>query len=277
VEHHQRHPRGNSAITEMFTRYFRVPEGFESFVYLSQVQQALAIKTAVEYWRGQRPACMGTLYWQLNDNWPVASWSSIEYDGTWKLLHYAARRFFAPVLLCAWMKDGHVELALVNDLPSEARGTATVTVRDLEGGTLRTESFEVRAPAASARRLASWAREDLAARPEASFLHISLEHGGETSGDALFLVEPKRLTLPRARVTAEVEDAPEGCSLSLSTDAPAFYVALEAGEIRGEFSDNCFTLLPGAPRVVGFRPWQPVTAEKLRGSLKVRHLRESYR
>ena len=65
MEHHQRHPGGNSAITEMFTRYFRVPEGFESFVYLSQVQQALAIKTAVEYWRRLRPVCMGTLYWQL--------------------------------------------------------------------------------------------------------------------------------------------------------------------------------------------------------------------
>ncbi len=147
MEHHQRHPRGNSAITEMFTRYFRVPEGFECFVYLSQVQQAIAIKTAVEYWRSLRPACMGTLFWQLNDNWPVASWSSIEYNGAWKLLHYAARRFFDPLLLCAWQKDGKVELSLVNDLPRESRCKATLRVVNLEGKVVRTEPFDMRAQA----------------------------------------------------------------------------------------------------------------------------------
>jgi beta-mannosidase len=279
MEHHQRHPRGNSAITEMFTRCFRVPEGFENFVYLSQVQQALAIKTAVEYWRSLRPTCMGTLYWQLNDNWPVCSWSSIEYNGSWKPLHYAARRFFAPLLLCAWIKNGQVEVTLVNDLQSDARAKVIVSVVEFDGRTLRSESVAARAAAGSARRLKSWPLAELAPKPDAAFLHLALEHGGETAYNELFLVEPKRSALARAAVTVEASAAKaEGAFIvRLSTDAPAFYVTLDAGEIPGEFSDNCFTMLPRTPRTVEFRASsRGASLEKLRRSLSVRNLRNTY-
>jgi len=116
MEHHQRNRGGNSKITEMFTRYFRFPESFASFLYLSQVQQALVIKTGVEHWRHLRPVCMGTLYWQPNDNWPVCSWSSLEYGGKWKLLHYMAKRFYAPLLVSAFQsRTGNVEIWITND------------------------------------------------------------------------------------------------------------------------------------------------------------------
>ena len=84
---------GNTRITENMTRYFRFPQGFDHFVYVSQVQQGLAMRTAIEHFRRLRPLCMGALYWQLNDMWPVASWSSLEYGGKWKALHYMAKRF----------------------------------------------------------------------------------------------------------------------------------------------------------------------------------------
>jgi beta-mannosidase len=277
MEHHQRSPRGNSAITEMFTRYFRVPEGFENFVYLSQVQQALAITTAVEYWRALRPTCMGTLYWQLNDNWPVCSWSSVEYDGTWKLLHYAARRFFAPVLLSAWLKGGKVEVSLVNDLPVEARCRATVAVVSFAGKVLQKESHDVRAAAGSAQRVKSWALEDIAPSPEAAFLHLTLERDGEKSYGELFLTEPKRVSLAPAKVTMETEGTEGGFSVRLTTDAPAFYAALDAGGIAGEFSDNCMTLLAGTPCAVRFTPREKVTIDKFRRALSVRHLRDTYK
>jgi beta-mannosidase len=277
MEHHQRSPRGNSAITEMFTRYFRVPEGFENFVYLSQVQQALAIKTAVEYWRALRPLCMGTLYWQLNDNWPVCSWSSVEYDGTWKLLHYAARRFFAPVLLCAWLKQGQIEVRLVNDLPAEAQCRATISVIDFSGSVLMKESFDVRAPAGIARRLKSWAMQDLAPSPEAAFVHLSLHRGTETSYNELFLTEPKRIALASAAVAMDTQVIEGGFSVGLSAKAPTFYTTLDAGGIAGEFSDNCITLLPGKPRTVRFVPREKVTVDRFRLCLSVRHLRDTYR
>ena len=81
-----------SQLSRMF-RYFRFPVDFESFVYLSQVQQGMAIKTAVTHWRSLKPHCQGTLYWQLNDTWPVCSWASLDHGGNWKLLHHMAARF----------------------------------------------------------------------------------------------------------------------------------------------------------------------------------------
>ncbi len=100
MEHHQRNDAGNSKIINYMTDHFRLPKDFESLVYLSQLLQAECVRTGVEYWRRNR-CTSGALYWQLNDCWPVASWASLDYYGRWKALHYAARRFFAPVLLAA--------------------------------------------------------------------------------------------------------------------------------------------------------------------------------
>ena len=87
MENHQRNTGGNARILETMTRYFRFPSDFEQMVFLSQIQQGLAMKTAIEYWRSTKPRCMGTLFWQINDTYPVASWSSLDYGGQWKLLH----------------------------------------------------------------------------------------------------------------------------------------------------------------------------------------------
>jgi beta-mannosidase len=100
MEHHQRNAAGNSKIINYMTDHFCLPNDFESLVYLTQLLQAEAVRTGVEYWRRNR-CTGGALYWQLNDCWPVASWASLDYFGRWKALHYAARRFYAPVLLSA--------------------------------------------------------------------------------------------------------------------------------------------------------------------------------
>ena len=277
MEHHQRNPRGNSMITEMFTRYFRVPEGFESFVYLSQVQQALAIRTAVEHWRRLRPLCMGTLYWQLNDTWPVCSWSSLEYDGTWKLLHYAARRFFAPVLLAAQVLKGRLEVWLTNDGTGEARCRATVRVIDFSGKVRRKVELPARAAAGSARMLKAWDLAGIAPRLDEVFVSLALVRDGETTWNETFLTEPKRCALLPARITTEVTADGGRFLVGLSSDAPAFYAALTAEGIPGEFSDNCVTILPDAPRTIAFVPRTKVGVAAFRRALSVRHLRETYR
>ncbi len=101
MEHHQRNAAGNGKIITYMSDHFRLPKDFQSLVYLSQLLQAEAVRTGVEYWRRNRRCTSGALYWQLNDCWPVASWASLDYFGRWKALHYAARHFFAPVLLSA--------------------------------------------------------------------------------------------------------------------------------------------------------------------------------
>jgi len=99
MEQHQKNASGNSLMVGQMLDTFRLPQDFSSLVYLSMVLQAEGIRYGVEHWRRSRERVAGTLYWQLNDCWPVASWSSLDYFGRWKALHYAARRFYAPVLL----------------------------------------------------------------------------------------------------------------------------------------------------------------------------------
>jgi beta-mannosidase len=267
MEWHQRHPRGNSIITEMFSRYFRMPDGFENFVYLSQVQQALAIQIAVEHWRRLRPTCMGTIYWQLNDNWPVCSWSSLEYGGKWKLLHYAAKRFFAPVLVSAFQrKDGNVEVWVTNDQALPVRGTAVAEVRTLAGKLVKRWRIPARVAGGRSQRIKLLPAQ---ARPHEVFLQLAFNGATNTH----FFTEYKRCELPEPRIRVRVG---AGFRVTLTTDRPAFFVALEAAGIRGEFADNNFTLLPGRPRTLRFHPKQAVTLAALRESLQVRHLRGTY-
>lgn len=115
LEAHQKNAGGNARIAETMFRYFRWPQKFADFVWLSQVQQGLAIKTAVSHWRAQKPRCMGTLIWQLNDTWPVCSWSSLNHGGSWKLLHHMAQDFYAPITVTATPDGAKIHLRGVND------------------------------------------------------------------------------------------------------------------------------------------------------------------
>lgn len=141
MEHHQRNEAGNSKIITYMTDHFRMPRDFETLVYLTQLLQAECVRTGVEFWRRNRRCTSGTLYWQLNDCWPVASWSSLDYFGRWKALHYAARRFYAPVLLVAedWWPgfDKPAETAVAEDEPRRIRWSMeTLDGQELGSGEL---------------------------------------------------------------------------------------------------------------------------------------------
>ncbi len=292
LEHHQRHPRGNTVIAETLTRYFRFPDGFENLLYLSQVQQALAIRTAVEYWRSRRPLCMGILYWQLDDCWPAASWSSLEYPDRWKPLHYAARRFFQPVHVAAFCRDGaNLEAHGLNDTQAEVSGTLQVGFLDFAGRPRRQEAHAVRLAPEAATPLASFSLASLPARPEELFLSLRLVHAAGEVESELFLCPPKRCELQNPGLQTRVRRSSGGAQVELAVERPAFYVHLEAPGLTGRFEDSCFSLLPGRPRVVEFlpsagadvsppgdEPPKPQALEQALGRvLKVRHLRATYR
>ncbi|MBN1922393.1 MAG: glycoside hydrolase family 2 protein [Anaerolineae bacterium] len=133
MEHHQRNDAGNGKIIHYMTEHFRLPKDFPGLVYLSQVLQAECVRTGVEFWRRSRDCTAGTLYWQLNDCWPVASWASLDYFGRWKALHYAARRFYAPVLLSAEDCGPEVGPKLVADPDEDERRLVHWTVEKSDG------------------------------------------------------------------------------------------------------------------------------------------------
>ena len=270
MEWHQRNVGGNSRITEMFSRYFRLPEGFANFVYLSQVQQALAIKTAVEHWRHLRPTCLGTLYWQLNDNWPVCSWASLDYGGKWKLLHYVAKKFYAPVLVSTYQrKDGRLEVWLTNDQRTPIHGTVVADVRNFAGKLIRRYRLPARVVAGSAKLIRKWNVADLIADPATAFLQLTFNGATNTH----FFTEYKRCELARPRIRIQARN---GHRVILRTDKPAFFVSLNATGIPGEFTDNCLTLLPGQAQTLTFKPKYPVTLAAFRKALTLHHLRGTY-
>ncbi len=286
MEHHQRHGRGNTLIMETIARYFRMPSGQVETLYLSQVQQALAIKTAVEYWRSLRPLCMGTLYWQLNDVWPVSSWSSLDYDGGWKLLHYEARRFYEPLHLALVRKDGAAMAVAINDTAEAYEGKLELRLRGMEGEVVATYETEARLAPDSATELLRLAIKDLPCAPEEAFLDgrwvtvAATEVTVTASRRAFaFLTEPKRCSLPDPRLESSVADGPNGPRLTLRAEAPAFHVTPWAATLAGRFEDSGFHLMPGEERELGFIPARGApmpSAVGLRAALRVLHLRASY-
>ncbi len=116
MEHHQRSGSGNGLMIAQMTDTFRMPRDFASLVYLSLILQAEGIRYGVEHWRRNRNRVSGTLIWQLNDCWPVASWSSLDYFGRWKALHYAAKRFYAPLLLSVAEHGKMMKIHVTSDL-----------------------------------------------------------------------------------------------------------------------------------------------------------------
>ncbi|UCF99688.1 MAG: glycoside hydrolase family 2 protein [Spirochaetaceae bacterium] len=288
MEHHQRHPRGNSIIVETMTRYFRMPDSFEGFLFLSQVQQALAMKTAAEYWRSRKPVCMGILYWQLNDLWPVASWSSIEYSGKWKLLHYAARKFYAPLQVAAFCTDGQtVEVVGLNDTSESCKGVLQVRFYDFGGKIHQEQTEQVCLKAEIASPLLRCRLDELPVPREELFLFLEFlpSGGGESSSrqgvvNELFLCPPKRCDLQAPEIRRELRLEEDRIAIELRTDVPAFYVSLDAEGLPGVFDDNFFTLLPGEPKTVRFLPREAAAADLfnlVERGLKLYHLRGTYR
>ena len=280
-EFHQRSPGGNSIIFENFTRYFRVPASFRDMLYLSQVQQALAIKTAVNYWRSLKPVCMGAIIWQLNDLWPVASWSSIEYSGKWKLLHYAAERFFAPISLSLFKKDDTIQCFAINDTDISVPASLQISYMDFEGKKLHENSFEnIVLKENSSTCLFSKKPDPTIFPPDSFFIYAELSYGNTTFTDALFCTQPKKCEIEKADIKPTIHENKDGSfKITLSTDKPAFFVALDADNLPGTFSKNLLTLLPGKTETVLFRAaaeGKKVTLTDLQKKLTVTSLRDIY-
>ena len=248
---HQRNEGGNSRIVETISRYFRFPDGFEDMVYLSQISQALAMKTSIEFWRAQTPRCMGTLYWQLNDTWPVASWSSLEYGGNWKLTHYSARRFFAPVLVTAQPDESGDDIVFyaVSDLRAPTNHSLKIELVSVTGEISTHKILNVKSAPNNATEVYRMQASQI---PADTFLHFTwADQDGQILGENDYLpLRPKAYAFetPNIEVTQSVADD-GGVQLTFTTDKPALFVTFDHG---GEdiYSDNCFTLLPNREKTI---------------------------
>ncbi|NLX57639.1 MAG: glycoside hydrolase family 2 protein [Phycisphaerae bacterium] len=279
MEHHQRNMQGNSIIVDFMTRYLRLPSDMDGFCYLSQLNQGLAMKTAIEHWRRVKPHCMGTLYWQLNDIWPVASWSSIDWLLRWKALHYMARRFHAPLLASVSNDTEGLRLWATSDLGESVRGSWSAEARTYDGRRVWSGKGAFALKADQSRAVAALPREKIIEAlggTAGGFVRVALKAGSHRSENDHHFAPLKRAELPKPRIVAQVAQRGDALTVTLKSDATALFVELSTGKLLGTFSDNILTLLPGKEVTVTFRGRRPTDAAALRKALKVRSLRDTY-
>jgi len=283
MEHHQRSGIGNSTILRYMLDWFRLPTQFDMTLWLSQILQGMAMKYACEHWRRSMPRGMGTLYWQLNDCWPVASWASIDYYGRWKALHYMARNFFAPLLISGLedAKKKSVEIHVTSDRLETLSGKVQWRLTTVAGKTLENGSKEIRIrPQANGRvqtlkldeHVAEFGSRDL-------MLWLDLVVGGRTvSTNFATFARPKHMELREPGISAAVKQLGEDrFKVSLKTKHPALWTWLELTSVDLRCSDQFFHLRPGKTIAVEVTTSQPMTVAQFCKRLGIRSLIDTYR
>ena len=276
---HQRHPRGNQLIREYMLREYPEPKDFESFLYVSQVLQAEGIKIGAEHLRRIRPHNMGSLFWQLDDCWPVASWSSIDYTGRWKALQYYARRFYNEILVSPQEENGNVNVFVVSDRLQPVAAQLSVSLLDFEGNKLWSQQKDIEIAALNSRSYLSLPTDILLGGkdPTRVFLLAEVAVGGKVvSSNARFFGAYKNLSLPAAQINFDVMPVRGGFKISLSADRLARAVYLSAPNYAGFFADNYFDLIPGRKVEVQFRTASVIALSDFRKQLKVRSLADAF-
>ena len=262
MDRHQRSCGGNELILSYLTRNYLYPNDFATFVYASQLLQAEAVKYKVEHFRRYRGRCMGTLYWQLNDIWPVTSWASIDYDGRFKGLQYMAKRFFAPVLLSCeevgeiqtkpfvnmepglYNSEKSARFCVTNDTMYAMNGKIHWELRDADSRILQANTHDICVDALSAKWVDKITFEGL--DPETQHLHFSLEMNGEiVSENTVLFTVPKyhRFQNPNLRY------AIDGDVLIIHSDAYAKAVQIEGVDGDVLLEDNFFDMEKGEKRI----------------------------
>jgi beta-mannosidase len=278
MQAHQKNKGGNERILTYMLREYHEPKDFASFVYLSQVQQAEIIKIGAEHLRRQRPRTMGSLYWQLNDCWPVASWASIDYYGRWKALHYYARRFYDDVLISPFLHDDKVDVYVVSDKLQPLSATIHMRLLDFSGAVLLEQTKDVQIPAQSNAIYFSVDKSALAAKGDLrkSFLVFDLEMGGKrVSRNLIFFDRTQNLELPfMPKIETSVSKTGDAYTITLQSAKLARSVYLSFGDLDVQASDNYFDLVPGETATITLK--SPASLDQIKSGLKIISLTDAF-
>lgn len=252
---HQKSSIGNFLIKKTMGLYYPVPEKFEDLVYLGLVLQGHGMRQGMEAHRRNRPYCMGSLIWQLNDSWPVVSWSAIDYFGNWKALHYQSRRAFAPVLVDAIREGDKLRYYVMSDVLKTKDVVLQMELMNFKGKVLRRHQVEGKLPVNSSVVFyeEDWNQAFAACDTTTSFIHMTLKdrHGREILSDEVYYPAlPKSQHLPQAKISCKMKKKNGAYELTLKSDQLARDVFIEIPVQGVRFSDNFFDLLPGVSRKI---------------------------
>jgi len=248
---------GTGNLIKYIKDYFNPIPGFKATVILSQVMQALAIKTAVEAHRRNMPFCMGTLYWQFNDCWPAISWSSVDYYGNWKALHYYAKRFFNPLIVTIHENKRDLEIHVINDQYKEYNSKLIFQVSKFDGSVIEEKSFNLKIEKASSNCVQTLDKQNLIQGHDKSELFMQAEIRLKKElvcSDIYFFVKPKYLKLNKPKYKYKVERKEGTISIEIEAFSFIYQLHILCENADGIFSDNFFDLLAGEKTIIYFYP-----------------------
>lgn len=254
MEKHQKNGAANGKILFYLSENFLYPKDFNSLVYTSQLLQAEAIKYGVEHWRRNRGRCMGSIYWQLNDCWPVASWSSIDSFGRWKALHYFAKRFYAPVLMSLYTEGKSAEIHLTNESLETVQGQMEWKLRSYNGQVLSEGRFEAAVEPLSAAKCKSLSFEDQLTNESMREIYLEsrfMVDGETVSTQTALFTKPKHFNFIDPKLALDVKEEANQFLIRVNVNEGfAKYIELDLVKEDCTFSDNYFDLSFGDVKTV---------------------------
>lgn len=271
---------GNTEMLQMMAHYFNPPKDFDTTLWLSQILQGYGIKVGAEYWRQTMPKSMGCVYWQYNDIWPGMSWSSVDYFGRWKALHYMARKFYSPILVSGieHPENGTADIFVTNDLLESKHGRLEWKVTDLNGARLNHGAFKVELPARKSAKVQTLDVSQEIARngKNGVLLWLDLEVQGKSASENLIMFAlPKEYKLQDPKLATHVKNASNGFLVRVTSEAPALWTWLELENADASYSDNFFHCLPGERKVL-VQPKTDLSRDEFARQLRVRSLFDTY-
>jgi beta-mannosidase len=267
---HNKHPEGYQIIDQYMRRDFHVPEHFKDYIFISQLLQAEGMKTAIEAHRRAKPKCMGSLYWQLNDCWPVVSWSGIDYFGRWKALHYRLRKLFAPVLVSPVVQNGRLNIYLVSDLLQDKTVTFHLDLMDFYGKTIWHKMGTSVMKANTSRIIVTDNLNEIVQQRDTTriFLHVSIWQGDSLlTENMLFFAKTKDLVLPKPRLQYKITNRNGQFEISITSKVFVKYVVLNWPDDTGIFSENYFSIMPNQHKMIKVK--LKCTEKEFRKQLKI--------
>lgn len=279
MEHHQKNPSGNGLMIAQMAEHFLMPKDFSSLVYLSMVLQAEGIRYGVEHWRRNRDRVAGTLYWQLNDCWPVASWSSVDYFGRWKALNYAARRFYAPILLSILDEPTGQSLYVTNDLRDHWNGALRWSLETLEGTALVSGEEQVDAAplATTFIRSLDFAPHLSERNPRELVFVAELYHGSHRLALQIATFVPtKHLALRDPAIQARMRQQNGLLTIELVSRSLARLLEVSLDGVDVVFSDNYFDLPASRSVYISCPLPEGWSLDQAQRALRLRSIFDSY-
>ena len=278
MKSHQRSSIGNKTIEDYMFRYYNKPKSFKGYLYVSQILQAYGVSMGMEAHRRNKGYSMGSLYWQLNDCWPVASWSSIDYFGKWKALHYYTKKAFQPVLISFFKSDSEIELHIISDLLESKDVDLNLKVLSFSGKVLYETNKNYSLQQNSTMKVESlsidWLNKNF--DPNSSLLVASLfSQGIEISNNNYYLSKFKDIKLTKPLIEYEINELINTFEVSLKSKNLVKNVFVDIASTQN-LSDNYFDMIPDREYKISINKDENLTLDYIKRNINFLSLFDTY-